>query len=773
MKRNLCATAYLSLRRGQRPPKQSHDCHGLKPLQRLRRIATGHKCLLKNFPSPGGRGLRGGGNAAVFPPSPYPSPLKGEGIEVSSLNTADAQHRGQTLAMTESSCATGSKRLIQALTTITTVLLICTASRGDIASSKHNLSVTGPGTIKATTETELCVFCHIPHNANPAAPLWNHSTTAATYQMYTSDYLTRAGYATPSDVGQRSRLCLSCHDGTVAIGSVYMLRGQSLSSPIAMSGVAAEGRMPTTAAGFLGTDLRNDHPVSIKYDTGITLNFGSGSRTMELKTPAPPINPKPYQGVKLYGSVSGTIQGYVECSSCHDAHNDANSKFLVVSNAGGALCTSCHNKTGWTGSIHQSSVQAINNPVGETQPIPGTTVAQAACMACHKSHSGQGTPYLARKAEENTCYNGASSSCHGSSGAKNIFSVFNRAKVHPVATSGVHKNLDVLDYTQLGAGNRHAECYDCHNPHQAKNLPHRTAASSWYPATITSTSNLVSNSGALTGATGVAPGTAAIWTARTTFTTKNAATYEYEICYKCHSYYAIRNASTPLAAWAGLSSAYITDQAWEFNPANKSAHPIEVTLNNQTGSSTPKPLAANQLSAPWNTNPGNQTMYCSDCHGADNENSTDPNGPHGSNNPFMLKGPNKTWPGSFTLNNASTGAGTAAGLFCLNCHPMTSGGGGGGWGGGGWLNNVHDKGDHQSSSITCVRCHSAVPHGSRVSRLIAYNSPVPPWGAPYGNQGYLRGFKKASSPTNYSRSNCYSTASACSDHNRNDGGYDP
>ena len=42
-----------------------------------------------------------------------------------------------------------------------------------IVTSKHNLSVSGTGDIKAASETELCLFCHTTHNSNPVAPLWN------------------------------------------------------------------------------------------------------------------------------------------------------------------------------------------------------------------------------------------------------------------------------------------------------------------------------------------------------------------------------------------------------------------------------------------------------------------------------------------------------------------------------------------------------------------------------------------------------------------------
>ena len=39
-----------------------------------------------------------------------------------------------------------------------------------VVNSKHNLSVSGPGTIKAATENQVCIFCHAPHDASPMPP---------------------------------------------------------------------------------------------------------------------------------------------------------------------------------------------------------------------------------------------------------------------------------------------------------------------------------------------------------------------------------------------------------------------------------------------------------------------------------------------------------------------------------------------------------------------------------------------------------------------------
>lgn len=58
----------------------------------------------------------------------------------------------------------------------------------DVAKTKHNLSISGPGGIKATTETEICVFCHVPHLASNLGALWNRRNPNGTpsYTPYAS-----------------------------------------------------------------------------------------------------------------------------------------------------------------------------------------------------------------------------------------------------------------------------------------------------------------------------------------------------------------------------------------------------------------------------------------------------------------------------------------------------------------------------------------------------------------------------------------------------------
>src|SRR4051812_15204471 len=138
-----------------------------------------------------------------------------------------------------------------------TFLLIPTLSvraAESVISSKHNLSVSGSGDIHATMESEICIFCHTPHRATAAQPLWNHTLSDATYTPYNSSTI-KAAVGQPSG---SSKLCLSCHDGTVALGMV-----NSRSRPIEM-----RNGVTTLASGStrIGTDLSDDHPVSFTYD---------------------------------------------------------------------------------------------------------------------------------------------------------------------------------------------------------------------------------------------------------------------------------------------------------------------------------------------------------------------------------------------------------------------------------------------------------------------------------------------------------------------------
>ncbi len=171
---------------------------------------------------------------------------------------------------------------------------------------------------KGYTGGKICIVCHTPHNADLTtadAPLWNHEVTAATFQVYTSTTLD----ATVGQPDGISKLCLSCHDGTVAIDN--------------FGGTGAGDTEYVTGDALVGTDLRNDHPISFVYDD--TLATGDGG-LFAPTTQASGLG-STVQSDMLFGNK-------LECASCHDVHDNTIEPFLRKSNAASVLCLTCHDK---------------------------------------------------------------------------------------------------------------------------------------------------------------------------------------------------------------------------------------------------------------------------------------------------------------------------------------------------------------------------------------------------------------------------------------------
>ncbi len=157
-------------------------------------------------------------------------------------------------------------------------------------------------------------------------PLWAHALSTYQYNLYNANatYIgpnTAAYDASPTNLaGQRSRMCLSCHDGTVAVaGTTYVT---AVNNILWNDGAAAGGiGSPNPNNG-----LKGSHPIAVNYATVRT------NQATEYKD----ISADP--DVKLETNK-------VQCTSCHEPHNKVvGTKMLNKSNASSALCTTCHNK---------------------------------------------------------------------------------------------------------------------------------------------------------------------------------------------------------------------------------------------------------------------------------------------------------------------------------------------------------------------------------------------------------------------------------------------
>lgn len=201
------------------------------------------------------------------------------------------------------------------ISTIAT-LGIFSIAQGAITGSAHDFSNTG------WSGGEICVACHAPHNNVEVvdAPLWNHEVSDAVYELYTSPTFTAEDITQPGGV---SKLCLSCHDGTVAVDSF----GGSTGSHNVGERVN------------LGTDLSNDHPISFTYDTALVSEDGG---LWDPTTTTSGVG-----GVESSGTIEADMlfAGRMECASCHDVHNKFDiDGLLKVSNSGSTLCLTCHDK---------------------------------------------------------------------------------------------------------------------------------------------------------------------------------------------------------------------------------------------------------------------------------------------------------------------------------------------------------------------------------------------------------------------------------------------
>lgn len=212
----------------------------------------------------------------------------------------------------------------------------------------------------------ICIFCHAPHNtyrlspanggpgvgvgAGPMAPdaydylpLWNHELTM-NYPFYTM-YQNGTGYGAPTSgpkasqailngmtPGSTSLLCLSCHDGSVAVNSYGNAAQLSQSGGGGTIGVQY----------VIGKDnyLGNHHPIGFDYDAvaAVDPEIRSADDTQLTGT------------TTIRDHLLGAGNNKMECGSCHSVHNKGNTgeRLLWRSDVNSELCLTCHDKGNYT-----------------------------------------------------------------------------------------------------------------------------------------------------------------------------------------------------------------------------------------------------------------------------------------------------------------------------------------------------------------------------------------------------------------------------------------
>jgi predicted CXXCH cytochrome family protein len=454
----------------------------------------------------------------------------------------------------------------------------------------HDLSPAGISPVRGSVSAS-CLYCHAPHSALAGQPLWNQTLSMQAYTGYASTTFHQTPIQPP--VNSSSKLCLSCHDGTVAPGQTVafgkMTMGGSMSGP-----------------SKFGSDLRNSHPFSLKVPLADSPEIAPQLFTSSPTTKDP--------AVKL-------VKNTVECTTCHDAHFQARDhtvgNFLVRDNTNGQLCLACHDPSrivsgqtnflaNWPVNIHATATnRTLNQPYVGGYP----TVAENACVSCHQPHNAAGQARLLRGPDEQACL-----SCHNGGSnvtppAADIFSEFAKGG-HPFPTGNyTHDRAE----NALLNNNRHATCVDCHNPHSSQQ-----ATLLGPPPGVRSSQNGVVGISAADGITVLSP-----------------SSNQFENCLRCHG--TSSGKSTNPAKYGYLPVRQVTaadplNLIPEFSASSTSSHPVM----HDRSSVLPQPSLRSQMLNLDGTSSA-RTMglriLCTDCHNSDDNREfggAGPNGPHGS-----------------------------------------------------------------------------------------------------------------------------------------------
>ncbi len=370
----------------------------------------------------------------------------------------------------------------------------------------------------------------------------------------------------------------------------------------------------------------------------------------------------------------------VSCLTCHDMHfNGASNGQLLRINNIQTMCTECHTLASGAASHFSTSAAEMwpGGQYGSSYPALSDAGKVASCANCHYPHgwpddASPATDYslLAVDFEESQCY-----TCHdGNPASSDIRTDIQKASGHPLAAnSGVH---DSAETAVVNSATRHVECNDCHNPHEAESRVSVPGAS---------TSPRLASSGPMTGVQGV----------NTAGNPVATATYEYEVCFRCHA----DSTGKPAAPTPRLYPE--TNVRTEFT-AKTSYHPV--TKVGATTANGDMPSLINGWAA-------NSITSCTNCHNSNSgpaAGGAGPNGAHGSTWPTLLEK-------RFDTNDPSTYA-QAKYASCFSCHSAS--------------NILSDdnksfkehKKHIQGEDASCNLCHD--PHASSNDRLINFDTSV-------------------------------------------------
>ena len=552
-------------------------------------------------------------------------------------------------------------------------LSIPIALHGQVAGDTLGVHDLAPGSQSPITgaRPDACAYCHAPHSGQNLG-LWNQKLTTQSYSTYASK--TETNTTVQPTLGGVSNQCLSCHDGTVAVGAT-----------VAYGQVMTRGSM--IPSDIFGRNMQTSHPFSLalplKDSIDLAASLAASGRTADITG-----------AVKL-------INGNVECTSCHDPHAQSKDpvslNFLVKDSSNGQLCLACHDPGRTTGgqvnplADWSTSSHAISSSKVSSQALVGSysTVAANACNSCHAPHNASGPARLLRGQNEQdciACHNGGSNISPLPAYA-NVFAEYASSKVgHPFPAS---TNQHEANESVLLDNNRHATCVDCHSAHGSQ------VVGAFPPAPqIRFSQKNVAGISATDGTSVLTP-----------------AANQYENCLRCHGTSSGKQV-LPIYGYFPIRAVSLGDPLNlipQFAVTATSSHPV---MHARSSSLAQPSLLGNMLNLDGIT-PGRAMgtqILCSDCHNSDDNREfggTGANGPHGSRWTHILERryefSKAALPGQLISNPNPNPDLSVDGPYalCGKCHDLANQ----------IMKNTsfNDHANHINAGMSCSACHTA--HG--------------------------------------------------------------
>lgn len=426
-------------------------------------------------------------------------------------------------------------------------------------------------------------------------------------------------------------------------------------------------------------------------------------------------------------TVFNTVNGKIECTSCHGPHTVDNAKFVsgavytaisdpdntkLPYNTSGSrrisqFCIKCHDSAPPTAITNATTVVpysiTFNNPGFTTSgggwnkdapysylnsghylntQMRGQTDAYGnfknECTMCHEWHGTQ-YKWLVRLDEDKFGTDGVCLQCHQGSlytapagiTSLNVKSPLALTYSHPTTQAGFagrHSNTEQYPWTSSGVS-RHAQCNDCHDPHTAVSAKRSVNDETYLLGNVTGVN--ISNWNGATWANWAT--TTPTWSLQPLTDTSK----QWQLCIKCHSKFAYSldtsgggsqdaTGTAPFNTPSSVSG--YTPGAFRQTDIAKEFNPANSAYHAVIG---PSKIPTYVSSGTRYYGDGmfvngwrsTSTLKCTDCHNKA-PGDTGGRGPHGSSNRFLLIAP---W-------NPTGAAGTWTGTtgtnshLCFRCH---------------------------------------------------------------------------------------------------------